>query len=212
MAELLSLAVALPGDIAAADALHIARLAGRLGYAAVHVPPEAAAEPGFIDALSEAARPALVVVDEAVLDEAVPDEAELDEAVAEDGEGAPGMGVVRANSPERVAAVRAAMARAGVSRPLLVAIPVSIGRTMSEAAARAEREPRFAGGRHPSRAGIFGTFEHAQGEVLALAEAGADGLIVDLPLERDVADVLAQVKALVVGATPELRRRRHSAH
>ena len=207
MAELLSLAVALPSGIAAEDALHIARLAGRLGYAAVHVPPEAAAEPGFIEELSEAARPALVVIDEAVLDEAV-----LDEAAGEDGEGATGMGVVRANSPDQVAAARAAMVRAGVSRPLLVAIPVSIGRTMSEAVARAEREPRFAGGRHPSRAGIFGTFEHAQGEVLALAEAGADGLIVDLPLERDVADVLAQVKALVVGATPELRRRRHLSH
>jgi hypothetical protein len=202
VAELFSLAVALPADIALEDALHIARLAGRLGYAAVHVPPEAAAEPGFIEGLSEAARPALVVVDEAV----------LDEAAGEDGDRATGMGVVRANSPDQVAAARASMVGAGISRPLLVAIPVSIGRTMSEAAARAEREPRFAGGRHPSRTGIFGTFEHAQEEVLALAEAGADGLIVDLPLERDVADVLAQVKALVVGATPELRRRRHLSH
>ena len=202
MAELLSLAVALPGDVAIADALHIARLAGRLGYAAIHVPPEAAARPGFIEGLSEAARPALVVVDEAL----------LDEAAGEEGDGAAAVGVVRANNPGEVSAARAAMVRAGVTRPLLVAVPVSIGRTMREAAARAEREPRFAGGRHPSRAGIFGTFEHAQGEVLALAEAGADGLIVDLPLERDVADVLAQVKALVVGATPELRRRRHLSH
>ena len=196
MVELLSLAVALPADIATEDALHIARLAGRLGYAAVHVPPEAAAQPGFIEALSEAARPALVVVDE------------VRQAAGEESDGATGVGVVRANNPAEVAAARAAMVRAGVSRPLLVAIPVSIGRTMGEAAARAEREPRFAGDRHPSRAGIFGTFERAQEEVLALAEAGADGLIVDLPLDRDVADVLAQVKALVVGATPELLRRR----
>lgn len=197
MAELLSLAVALPGDIAIDDAVHIARLAGRLGYAAVHVPPEAAAQPGFIEGLSETARPALVVVDE---------------AAGEEGDGATGVGVVRANNPAEVAAARAAMTQAGVSRPLLVAIPVSIGRTMGEAVARAQREPRFAGDRHPSRAGIFGTFERAQEEVLALAEAGADGLIVDLPLERDVADVLAQVKALVVGATPELLRRRHPSH
>jgi hypothetical protein len=197
VAELLSLAVALPADIAAEDALHIARLAGRLGYAAIHVPPEAAAQPGFIEGLSEAARPALVVIDE---------------AAGEEGDGATGVGVVRANNPAEVAAARAAMVRAGVSRPLLVAIPVSIGRTMGEAAARAQREPRFAGDRHPSRAGIFGTFERAQEEVLALAEASADGLIVDLPLERDVADVLAQVKALVVGATPELLRRRHPSH
>lgn len=200
MSELLSLAVALPADIALDDALHIARLAGRLGYAAVHVPPEAAASQGFIEGLSEAARPALVVVDE------------VPKAAGEEGDGTTAVGVVRVNSPDQVAAARAAMVRAGVTRPLLVAIPVSIGRTMSEAAARAEREPRFAGGRHPSVAGIFGTFEHAQGEVLALAEAGADGLIVDLPLERDVADVLAQVKALVVGATPELLRRRHPSH
>jgi len=199
---LLSLAVALPAGIAIDDALHIARLAGRLGYAAVHVPPEAATSPGFIEGLSDAAQPALVVVDEAV----------PDEAAGEEGDRAAAVGVVRVNSPDQVAAARAAMVRAGVARPLLVAIPVSIGRTMSEAAARAEREPRFAGGRHPSRAGIFGTFEHAQGEVLALAEAGADGLIVDLPLERDVADVLAQVKALVVGATPELLRRRRPSH
>jgi hypothetical protein len=191
--ELLSLAVALPGDIAIDEALHVARLAGRLGYAAIHVPPEAAAQPGFIERLSEAARPALVAVDE---------------AAGEEGDRVTGVGVVRANNPAEVAAARAAMVRAGVSGPLLVAIPVSIGRTMGEAAARAEREPRFAGDRHPSRAGIFGTFERAQEEVLALAEAGADGLIVDLPLERDVADVLAQVKALVVGATPELLRRR----
>jgi hypothetical protein len=196
MAELLSLAVALPDDIAVDDALHIARLAGRLGYAAIHVPPEAAAQPGFIAALSEAARPALVVVDE------------VRQAVGEWGDGATAVGVVRSNNPTEVAEARAAMTRARVSRPLLVAIPVSIGRTMGEAAARAQREPRFAGDRHPSRAGIFGTFERAQEEVLALAEAGADGLIVDLPLERDVADVLAQVKALVVGATPELLRRR----
>jgi hypothetical protein len=196
--ELLSLAIALPGDLSVDDALHIARLAGRLGYAAIHVPPEAAARPGFIEGLSQAARPALVVVDAPV----------PDQAGGEEGESAAVMGVVRANDRAEVAAVRQAMTRAGVSRPLLVAVPVSIGRTMGEAAARAQREPRFAGDRHPSRAGIFGTFERAQEEVLALAEAGADGLIVDLPLERDAADVLAQVKALVVGATPELLRRR----
>jgi hypothetical protein len=200
---LLSLAIALPGDLSLDDALHIARLAGRLGYAAIHVPPEAGAQPGFIEGLSQAARPALVVVDAAVSDQAV-----SEQAVGEEGESAAVVGIVRANDPAEVAAARAAMTRAGVSRPLLVAVPVSIGRTMGEATARAQREPRFAGDRHPSRAGIFGTFERAQDEVLALAEAGADGLIVDLPLERDAADVLAQVKALVVGATPELLRRR----
>jgi len=75
---------------------------------------------------------------------------------------------------------------------------------MSEAIARADREPRFTGDRHPSEVGIFGTFEQAQEQVLALARAGADDLVLDVPLEQDVADVLAQIRALVVGATPEL--------
>jgi hypothetical protein len=75
---------------------------------------------------------------------------------------------------------------------------------MSEAIARADLEPRFAGDRHPRDIGIFGTFEQAQEQVLALARAGADDLVLDVPLERDVADVLAQIRALVVGATPEL--------
>jgi hypothetical protein len=55
--------------------------------------------------------------------------------------------------------------------------------------------------------GVFGTFEQAQQQVLALARAGAEVLLVTVPDELDVADVLAQVRALVVGATPALFRR-----
>jgi len=40
--------------------------------------------------------------------------------------------------------------------------------------------------------------------VLALARAGAEVLLLTVPHEQDVADVLAQVRALVVGATPAL--------
>ena len=40
--------------------------------------------------------------------------------------------------------------------------------------------------------------------MLALAHAGAEVLLVTLPYELDIADLLAQVKALVVGATPAL--------
>jgi hypothetical protein len=83
-------------------------------------------------------------------------------------------------------------------------VPISVGRTLSEAIARADLEPRFQGEHHPQRSGIFGAFEDAQEQVLALARAGADGLVLDIPLERDVADVLAQVRALVVGAAPRL--------
>lgn len=85
-----------------------------------------------------------------------------------------------------------------------VAVPLAIGRTRSEAVARADRDPRFVGDRHPEVSGIFGTFEQAQQQVLALAEAGADRLIVTLAHELDVADLLAQTRALVVGATPAL--------
>jgi hypothetical protein len=138
----------------------------------------------LLELLVDAAAPALVVVDPA-------------------GSKVPS-GVIRVNDPEAVAAERERLEAEGTIRPLQVAIPISIGRTMSEAVARADLEPRFAGDRHPRDVGIFGTFEQAQEQVLALARAGADDLVLDVPLERDVADVLAQIRALVVGATPEL--------
>ena len=69
---------------------------------------------------------------------------------------------------------------------------------------RSDRDPRFVGEAHPQESGIFGTFEQAQEQVLALARAGAEVLLVTLPYELDIADLLAQVKALVVGATPAL--------
>ena len=182
MSDLLSLAVVVPSTLDTDPAILLARLAGRLGYAAVHVSAESARDGDFVEALARAADPAIVVVDDT----------------------GPARGLVRVNDPEQVAAVRRAMNQEGVARPLLVAVPVSIGRTMNEAVARADREPRFAGDRHPRVSGIFGTFEQAQEQVLALARAGADGLVVDVPVELDFADVLAQVKALVVGATPAL--------
>lgn len=111
-------------------------------------------------------------------------------------------GVVHANDPREVSRVRADLPE---GESLLVSVPISIGRTRSEALARADLEPRFAGDQHPERTGIFGAFEEAQDQVLALARAGADGLVLDIPLERDVADVLAQIRALVVGAAPRLR-------
>ncbi|WP_067671141.1 hypothetical protein [Nocardia miyunensis] len=177
--QLLSLAITLPPGLPADRAVTIAAMAGRLGFSAVHL--HDAAEIGELDQLVAAADPALVVI-------GFPTDA---------------TGLVRENDPGAVSAVRAEMDASEVTRPLLVAVPISIGRTMSEAAARADLEPRFAQ-RHPRDAGIFGTFEQAQEQVLALARAGADGLVLDVPLSRDVADVLAQIRALVVGATPEL--------
>lgn len=182
--QLLSVAITLPAETAADTAVAVAAMASRLGFSAVHL-PHAPTDTTLLDRLAAAAAPALVVID-------TPDEV---------------VGIVRVNDPAAVSAARAAVDAAGAGRPLLVAVPISIGRTMREAIARAELEPRFAGDRDPRSVGIFGTFEQAQEQVLALARAGADGLVLDVPLAADVADVLAQVRALVVGATPELVNR-----
>jgi hypothetical protein len=176
--QLLTLALRLPAGTAPDAARTLALMAGRLGCSAIHLD---AAEGHSLEELAAAAAPALVVVDA--------------------GGEAPGM--VTVNDPAVVARERAKLDAGDATRPLLVAVPISIGRTMSEAIARADLEPRFAD-RHPRDVGIFGTFEQAQEQVLALARAGADGLLLDVPLARDVADVLAQVRALVLGATPHL--------
>ena len=78
---------------------------------------------------------------------------------------------------------------------------------MSEAVARASRDPRFVGAAHPEVSGIFGTFEQAQTQVIALADAGAQELWVTLADDYDISDLLAQVKALVVGPTVVLHQR-----
>jgi hypothetical protein len=112
-----------------------------------------------------------------------------------------------------VAAAASARARSGLTgpqHPITASLPVSIGRTVNEAEARASRDPRFAGAGHPRGSGLFGTHEQAQSHVLDLAAAGADALRVTVPDEVDVADLLAQVRSLVVGATPVLHARRGS--
>jgi hypothetical protein len=179
---LMDLAVMLHPDHDQQQREHMARLAGRLGFIAVHVPPEVALDPEEMASLLAAAAPAMVVRDET-------------ENVT---------GIVRRNDPQEVRSVHAMMQGLDDARPVVVAVPISIGRTRNEAVARADRDPRFVGDAHPSVTGIFGTFEEAQEQVLALARAGADVLLLTVPDETDVADVLAQVRALVVGATPAL--------
>lgn len=109
--------------------------------------------------------------------------------------------VVPQNEPALVARQRADHPHSEI----VVQVPISVGRTWSEARARADLEPRFDPSYDPARGGLFGAFEDVQEQVLALARAGADRLILDVPLQRDVADLLAQVRALVVGAAPRLR-------
>jgi hypothetical protein len=119
----------------------------------------------------------------------------------------------RADSLTGIAVAAAQRAAAGLTaaeHPVVAALPASIGRTWNEAAARAGRDPYFAAGAgtDPRGSGLFGTYEQAQAQVLELAAAGADGLRLTVPDEVDVADLLAQVRSVVVGATPVLHARR----
>jgi len=124
--------------------------------------------------------------------------------------------VVHASTREaaQLALARAVRARFDVGGsaadyPLVVALPVSIGRTMSEAAARALRDPALAEHADPREAGLFGTLEQAQEQALALARAGADGIRATLADEADVTDLLAQLRSVAVGPTPLLHSKDH---
>ena len=186
--QILALALMLnPAHDRAAQA-HMARLAGRLGFIACHLPlgEDSALSSSDMELLIAAAEPALIVIDHGP-----PIEGESDV-----------VGIVRSTDPEAIRRARARLDEGEDKRPLIVAVPLSIGRTMNEAVARADLDPRFVGDAHPRVSGIFGTFEQAQEQVLVIAQAGAEVLLVTVPDERDVADVLAQTRALVVGAAP----------
>jgi hypothetical protein len=83
-------------------------------------------------------------------------------------------------------------------------VPVSIGRTSTEAEARADGDPRFASLGHPRDVGIFGTLEECQDRVIALAHAGITDLRCILPAAPDVHDVIAQLTAVTVGTVEVL--------
>ncbi|HEX3212764.1 MAG TPA: hypothetical protein VH016_09375, partial [Actinomycetota bacterium] len=85
-----------------------------------------------------------------------------------------------------------------------VRLPVSIGRTVAEAAARWDAEPAFAGLGPPTRAGVFGTLEQCHDRVIALAHAGVTDLRCVLPNAPDVHDVIAQATAMTVGTVAQL--------
>ena len=77
-------------------------------------------------------------------------------------------------------------------------LPVSVGRTVAEASARADMDPTFARFGHPSDIGIFGTLEECQDRVIALAHAGITDLRCVLPATPDVHDVIAQLTAITI--------------
>ncbi|HJW59432.1 MAG TPA: hypothetical protein VJ931_07340 [Actinomycetota bacterium] len=108
---------------------------------------------------------------------------------------------------EQARVVRELVALAGrdpAGLGVAVRLPVSIGRTVAEAAARWDAEPAFAGLGPPTRAGVFGTLEQCHDRVLALAHAGVTDLRCVLPDAPDVHDVIAQATAMTVGTVAKL--------
>jgi hypothetical protein len=91
------------------------------------------------------------------------------------------------------------LVRPAVDEPWARTAPVSVGRTTAEARARADLDPTFTSQWSVEDSGLFGTLDACQRR---LAEWVADG-VVDLralvPATHDVADVLAQLTAVVVG-------------
>ena len=90
-------------------------------------------------------------------------------------------------------------------RPVLVEVPVSVGRTTAEAQARADSEELFALVGHPAASGLFGTLEECQAGAARLAHAGATELVCYLPHSHlphpgELTDVLAQLRAIAIGA------------
>lgn len=83
-------------------------------------------------------------------------------------------------------------------------IPVSVGRTDAEAAARAQMDPDFARFGRPAEIGIFGTLEECQDRVIALAHAGITDLRCVLPATPDVHDLIAQLTAITIGTVDVL--------
>jgi len=81
---------------------------------------------------------------------------------------------------------------------LVVDVPVSVGRTSAEAAARAASEPVFGSVGSPAEQGLFGRLEDVQEQVSVLAAAGATELCCIVPA-GDLLDHLAQLATVNVG-------------
>jgi len=109
-----------------------------------------------------------------------------------------GIDVVWAPTAAVAAAVAGTVSRAVVAvldpdGPHRRTIEVSIGRTAAEAQARALLDPAFTGD-------VVGRLEDGQAAVAALAHAGVTDLRCRLPAAPDVADLVAQLTAMVIGS------------
>jgi alkanesulfonate monooxygenase SsuD/methylene tetrahydromethanopterin reductase-like flavin-dependent oxidoreductase (luciferase family) len=119
--------------------------------------------------------------------------------------------LVTATDVDRVAEtareLRAACGLAGrepESLGVAVRLPVSVGRTVTEARARWDAEPAFAALGPPEQAGVYGTLEQCHERVIAFAHAGVTDLRCMLPDAADIHDVIAQVTAMTVGTVDKL--------
>jgi alkanesulfonate monooxygenase SsuD/methylene tetrahydromethanopterin reductase-like flavin-dependent oxidoreductase (luciferase family) len=194
-----------PAPLLAAMAASLAALGGdRVEVSLLRA--EASLRPyadAFLAAVGAAARPTVAVE---VGDPERLDRGELDwlVGVADDV-------LVAADDVDRVAEaarqLRAACGLAGrapESLGVAVRLPVSVGRTATEARARWVAEPAFAALGPPERAGVYGTLEQCHERVIALAHAGVTDLRCVLPNAADVHDVIAQVTAMTVGTPDKL--------
>lgn len=185
----------LDGRLPLQRALQVVHLAGRLGLSRVwwrqppHLGPQPADLGSLLDGLITAAGslPVGVMAD--------------DGAAQGDGDDMP---VLPARPGRRLDRELAALAAQAGGRPVLVEVCVSIGRTTAEAAARADGEALFALLGHPSEQGLFGSLEQCQQAAGRLWQSGARELACNLPLAIDIADVLAQLRAVTVAGAASL--------
>jgi hypothetical protein len=196
-------------------AIQLARLSGRLDLAGVWwrepplTGPPADDLPGLLEALGSASSPAVagLIADVRTLTElsglpagfrtvAVPPATPVDQPAVV----SPSAVFVPIRPGRELDAAVAAAAAAAAGRPVLVEVAVSVGRTSAEASARADDEELFALTGHPRAQGLFGTLEECQAAAARLLHAGATELVCHLPRSHDLPDVLAQLRAISIGA------------
>lgn len=109
------------------------------------------------------------------------------------------------SAADEARAQAAESARDAATLGVAALLPISIGRTQAEAAARAQMDDGFAAFGDPELVGILGALEECQDRVIALAHAGVSDLRCLLPATGDVHDVIAQLTAITMGTTDVLR-------
>ena len=178
--QLLQLGIKINPGLSNTEIIHMAQLAARLGFSEIYL-PEGQYDPQFIlelEGVVEESRVALHTREKFHT-------------------------VLRSANLDGVRQLSEALKKDSLGSGVVLDVNVFIGRTLNEAMARAERDARFTIA-ELQESGLFGTFEQVQGRIIELASAGVEQLIATVPYELDVADVLAQIRALVVGPAVKL--------